>query len=267
MDANVGGEVARVLAAAVEAAVEAGALLRSGFGSAFTVERKEGRHNLVTSYDREAERLIVERLRQQFPESSFWAEESGRSGSAGGKLVWLVDPLDGTVNFAHGIPIFCVSIAAVVDGELLCGVIYQPMLGELFTAARGEGAWLNGKRLQVSQTEALEDAILVTGFPYNVAENPGNCMEHFLRFLRLGLPIRRLGSAALDLAYVAAGRFDGFWEVALNPWDVAAGIILVQEAGGCVTHYDGTPHRLEPRSSILATNGRIHEQMRAVLQA
>ncbi len=221
----------------------------------------------MTDYDRQAEALILERLRQRFPQASFWAEESGSSGqSTQEELRWIVDPLDGTVNFAHGIPIFCVSIAAVLGGELLCGVIYQPMLGELFTALRGKGAWLNGRQLQVSTTELLEDAIVVTGFPYNVAHNPGNCIEHFVRFLRLGVPIRRLGSAALDLAYVAAGRFDGFWEVALNPWDVAAGILMVQEAGGCVTHYDGSPHRLEPRSSIVASNGRIHEQMRALLQ-
>ncbi|GBD06850.1 Inositol-1-monophosphatase [bacterium HR21] len=258
---------AAVLAAAVEAALEAGALLRSGFGSSMVVERKEGRHNLVTDYDRRAEELILERLRQRFPDSSFWAEEGGASGRYHrGGLRWVVDPLDGTVNFAHGIPVFCVSIAALLGEELLCGVIYQPMLGELFTAVRGEGAWLNGRRLRVSQTAALEDAILVTGFPYDVAGNPGNCIEHFVRFLRLGLPIRRLGSAALDLAYVAAGRFDGFWEVALNPWDVAAGIVLVEEAGGRVTHYDGSPHRLEPRSSIVASNGQIHEQMLRVLQ-
>jgi myo-inositol-1(or 4)-monophosphatase len=170
------------------------------------------------------------------------------------------------VNFAHGIPVFCVSIAAVLEGELQCGVIYQPMLGELFTALRGAGAWLNGHRLRVSSVGELDEAVLVTGFPYNVAENPGNCIEHFVRFLQRGLPVRRLGSAALDLAYVAAGRFDGFWEIALNPWDVAAGILLVLEAGGMVTHYDGSPHRLEPRSNILASNGRIHTQMQRVLQ-
>lgn len=255
-----------VLAAAVEAALEAGALLRSGFGRAVVVQHKEGRHNVVTDYDRQAEQLIVERLRRRFPDSAFWAEEGGISGSdRQDGLRWIIDPLDGTVNFAHGIPVFCVSIAAVLGEELLCGVIYQPMLGELFTALRSQGAWLNGERLQVSQTAVLEEAVLVTGFPYDVANNPGNCIEHFVRFLRLGIPIRRLGSAALDLAYVAAGRFDGFWEVALNPWDVAAGIVLVQEAGGRVTHYDGSPHRLEPRSSIVASNGRIHEQMLQIL--
>ncbi len=261
-------ELRELLAAAIEAAVEAGALLRTGFGRASVVERKEGHHNVVTEYDRQAEFLIVERLRQRFPQSYFWAEESGRSGTESADSVcWLVDPLDGTVNFAHGIPIFCVSIAAVWNEEILCGVIYQPLLGELFTAVRGEGAWLNGQRLRVSETSALEEAILVTGFPYNVAENPGNCMEHFLRFLRLGIPVRRLGSAALDLAYVAAGRFDGFWEIALNPWDVAAGVLMVQEAGGRVTHYDNTVYRLHLRSSIVASNGQLHEQLLAILQA
>ncbi len=256
-----------LLAAAIEAATEAGALLRTGCGHATVVERKEGHHNLVTDYDRQAEELILNRLRQHFPGSHIWAEESGRSSTeAADALWWLVDPLDGTVNFAHGLPVFCTSIAAVYRGDLLCGVIYQPMVGELFTAVRGEGAWLNGHRLRVSNTESLQEAMLVTGFPYNVAENPGNCIDHFVRFLRLGIPIRRLGSAALDLAYVAAGRFDGFWEIALNPWDVAAGILMVQEAGGQVTHYDGSPYRLHPRASIVASNGKLHAQMLAVLQ-
>lgn len=256
-----------LLSAAIEAATEAGALLRTGFGHAIVVERKEGQHNLVTDYDHRAEGLIVRQLRQRFPRSHLWAEESGRSCAGSTEtLWWLVDPLDGTVNFAHGIPIFCVSIAAIYGEELLCGVIYQPMVGELFTAVRGEGAWLNGRRLQVSDTGSLREAILVTGFPYDVAENPGKCIDHFVRFLRLGIPIRRLGSAALDLAYVAAGRFDGFWEIALNPWDVAAGVLMVQEAGGRVTHYDGSSYRLHPRASIVASNGRLHEQMLAVLR-
>jgi myo-inositol-1(or 4)-monophosphatase len=185
-----------LLACAVEAALRAGALLRTGFGRAVVIERKEGRHNLVTEYDRQSEALIVETIRRRFPDSSFLAEESGQLEGRQQNLCWVVDPLDGTVNFAHGIPVFCVSIAAVLEGELQCGVIYQPMLGELFTALRGAGAWLNGHRLRVSSVEELDEAVLVTGFPYNVAENPGNCIEHFVRFLQRGLPVRRLGSAA-----------------------------------------------------------------------
>lgn len=252
------------LAAAEKAALLAGNLLREGFGSSFGIANKEGRHNLVTEYDHRSEEAIIACIGAEFPDHSFLAEESGESGG-GAAVRWIIDPLDGTVNFAHSIPIFCVSIAAEAAGEVVCGVIFQPLLGELFTAVRGGGAFLNGKRLNVSRTAALNDAMLVTGFPYNVSSNPDNCIDHFSAFLRVGIPIRRLGSAALDLAYTAAGRFDGFWEARLNPWDVAAGALMVREAGGVVTDYDEREYRLG-NGRIAASNGLIHREMLGILQ-
>jgi myo-inositol-1(or 4)-monophosphatase len=253
-----------LLTIAQATALEAGDLLKEGFGTTFHIDNKEGRHNLVTEYDYKAEKLIIERITAQFPDHIFLAEESGATGDTSGVVRWIIDPLDGTVNFAHSIPIFCVSIGAELNGELLAGVIYAPMTGELFTTARGGGAFLNGHRLKVSTTAKLDDAILVTGFPYNAWENPNDCIDHFSRFVRLGIPVRRLGSAAIDLAYLAAGRFDGYWEVSLNSWDMAAGKLLLLEAGGTITTYDGAPHDLH-NGTMLATNGRIHQEMSSVL--
>lgn len=252
-----------LLAAAVQAARTAGLLLREGFGTVMERRSKEGLHNIVTEYDIRCEQLIVDHLRSVFPDSGFTAEEGGAS-RADADLHWVIDPLDGTVNFAHGIPVFCVSIAAVLHGELVCGAIYNPSLDELFTATRGQGAWLNGRRLHVTATEFVRESILVTGFPYNVNENPDHCIDQFVSMIRQGIPIRRLGSAALDLAYVAAGRFDGYWEVSLHPWDMAAGVLMVQEAGGTVTHYDNRPFVLG-KDSIVATNGIIHDELVAIL--
>lgn len=248
---------------ATSAALKAGELLRSGFGTTMERHSKSGRHNLVTEYDIRSETLIIEQLRAISPESCFLGEEGGAQGE--GSLQWVIDPLDGTVNFAHGIPIFCVSIAAVRDGAIVCGVIHHPLLNETFTVARGAGAFLNGKRLHVSETAVFDDCILVTGFPYNVIENPSNCIQQFEKMLSRGVPIRRLGSAALDLAYLAAGRFDGYWEVALHPWDMAAGVLMVSEAGGRVTHYGGEQFVLR-NDSIIATNGLIHAELVAILE-
>lgn len=255
---------ADLLDIAQKAALEAGEMLKDGFGTSFRIDNKEGRHNLVTEYDHKAEELIINRIKSAFPNHIFLAEESGATGAPAETVRWIIDPLDGTVNFAHSIPIFCVSIGAEQAGELLCGVIYAPMTGELFTGTKGGGAYLNGQQLSVSKTEKLDDSILVTGFPYNAWENPLHCIDHFSRFVRMGLPVRRLGSAAIDLAYLAAGRFDGYWEVSLNSWDVAAGKLLLQEAGGVMTQYDGSPHNLH-QGTMLATNGRIHKEMSAVL--
>lgn len=257
-----------LLATAVDAALKAGTILRNGFGTSFDISSKEGRHNLVTEYDTAAEKAIIGHITALFPDHVFLAEESGSTGQFRPDTVqWIVDPLDGTVNFAHGIPIFCVSIGAVVNNDIVCGVIYHPLLNELFTAVRGQGARLNGTPLHVSSPTTLQDSILVTGFPYNVHENPRNTIGHFSRIVGMGIPVRRLGSAALDLAYVAAGRFDGFWEVKLHPWDVAAGKLLVEEAGGTVTHYDGSPYRLDG-DTIIATNGsRLHTDLSSVLCA
>lgn len=258
----------QLLAVAVEAAHKAGSILKNGFGSSFAISSKEGRHNLVTEYDTAAEQAIISHIQAAYSNHSFLAEESGASGLQRPDTVqWIIDPLDGTVNFAHNIPIFSVSIAAALNGQLLCGVIYQPLLGELFTASRGNGAYLNNKKLCVSATDTLADAILVTGFPYNIHENPRNAIGHFARIIGKGLPVRRLGSAALDLAYVAAGRFDGFWEVQLHPWDVAAGQLLIEEAGGKITHYDNSAYSME-NPTILATNGKaLHNELSALLCA
>ena len=246
---------------AIDAALKAGIILRHGFGTSFNISNKEGKNNLVTEYDHKAEAIIIDSIKSEFPEHRFLAEESGKSGNKdSGEVRWIIDPLDGTVNFAHSIPIFSVSIAAEKDGELLCGVIYQPILDELFTAVKGEGAYLNGKKLQASNSDDMQTSFLVTGFPYNVNQNPCGCIDHFVNIIRNGIPVRRLGSAALDLAYVAAGRFDGFWEINLNPWDVAAGVLLVREAGGKVTQYDNSDYHVFD-DSILATNGLVHNQI------
>jgi myo-inositol-1(or 4)-monophosphatase len=263
-------ETSHLLQTATNAALAAGNLLKNGFGTQFRIDNKEGRHNLVTEYDHAAEKLIVSSIHAEFPDHVFLGEEGGGTTEVAPNTVrWIIDPLDGTVNFAHSIPIFCVSIGAeyiTPDGssELVCGVIFAPMTDELFTAERGKGAALNGSPLHVSRTDKLNDAILVTGFPYNASDNPGGCIDHFTRFVGMGIPVRRLGSAAIDLAYLAAGRFDGYWEVSLNAWDVVAGKLLLLEAGGRMTQYDGAPHDLM-RGTMLASNGHIHEEMSAVL--
>ncbi len=245
--------------AAIEAAQAAGALLRKGFGSRFaTTEKGGGIQNTVTEYDSAAEKLILEFLEQEVPGSSFLAEESGASPAAS-PILWIVDPLDGTVNFAHGIPMFSVSIAAAVNGEVVAGVVYQPLLNELFFAEKGKGAYLNGQSLRVSDIASIEKAILSTGFPYNVAENPLGCIDAFAKIAGTGVPLRRLGSAAIDLCYVAAGRFEAHWEVILQPWDMAAGKLIIEEAGGTVTNYTGqTINPLLP-SPVIASNGHLHQ--------
>ncbi|CAN5553309.1 inositol monophosphatase family protein [soil metagenome] len=255
----------QLLEAARAAAHLASAELQRGFGTAMEQRSKSGLHNLVTEYDERCERMIIDQLRTAFPDSGFLGEEGGGSNE-GASLQWVIDPLDGTVNFAHGIPIFCVSIAAVVDGTITAGVISAPMVNEEFTVALGSGAFCNGKRLSVSTTPTVEASILVTGFPYNVSTNPDHCIEQFAALIQRGIPIRRLGSAALDLAYVASGRFDGYWEVSLHPWDMAAGVLLVEEAGGRVSHYHDRPFVLGT-GSIIATNGLIHAELNSTLES
>jgi myo-inositol-1(or 4)-monophosphatase len=251
--------------AAIEAALQAGDLLKKGFGTHFTISTKSEKHDLVTEYDRQSEKLIIQFLRDNVPSSSFLAEESGSHGERNAEILWIIDPLDGTVNFAHEIPVFAISIAAQRDGQMLCGVIYQPMTQELFIAEKGLGSYLNGHRIHVTRTESLDGAFLSSGFPYNLATNPLNCIEHFSDVLRLGIPIRRLGAAAVDLAYTAAGRFDGFFEIGLCPWDIAAGILLIEEAGGKVSHWKEKVFDLFEKKPIMATNGLIHKALAKVL--
>lgn len=249
---------------AIEAALLAGELLRQGFGTQFAISSKEGRHNLVTEYDHLSEKEIIAFIKQQVPASSFLAEESGSSGKKE-EILWIIDPLDGTVNFAHQIPVFSVSIAAQKGDDIISGVVYQPMTHELFVAEKGKGAFLNGQRLHVSGVKQIEMAMLATGFPYDLAKNPFHCIDHFVDILKLGIPIRRMGSAAIDLAYTAAGRFEGFFEVELAPWDVAAGKLLVEEAGGRVTHWDKRPFDIHSRETVFASNGHIHDATAAIL--
>jgi myo-inositol-1(or 4)-monophosphatase len=248
---------------AMEAALLAGELLRQGYGTRFSISSKEGRHNLVTEYDHKAEKMIIDFLGKNTPGSSFLAEESGVHGSS--DIQWIIDPLDGTVNFAHGIPMFAVSIGALLHKKIVSGVVFQPMTHELFVAETGKGAFLNGSKIKVSSVGTLEDAILATGFPYDLAKNPSHCIEHFVDILRLGIPIRRLGSAAIDLAYTAAGRFDGFFEAKLAPWDIAAGKLILEEAGGVVTHWDGTTYDIFSQKTVLACTPRIHKPMTTLL--
>lgn len=251
----------RLTMIATLSALKAGEILRKGFGTATTFETKEGRHNLVTEWDNKAEAVIIESIKAHFPDHSFLAEESGESGEKGDGIHWIIDPLDGTVNFAHKIPMFSVSVAAAFQSDILAGVVYNPLLEELFIAEKGNGAYLNGERLKVTETAVLDSAIAGTGFPYNVHENPLCCLDHFNTFAKMGVPIRRIGSAALDLSYVAAGRFDSFWEVSLQPWDYAAGKLLIEEAGGTFTDFGGNPISSLSEGPIIATNGILHDQM------
>ena len=295
--------LSQITLVAIEASLLAGELLRQGFGSQFSISNKEGRHNLVTEYDHKAEKEIIRFIKNEIKNSCFLAEESGHSGNQGEQILWIIDPLDGTVNFAHQIPFFAVSIAAVFDDKIQSGIIYQPITDELFVAEKGKGAFLyrtrpktgnldrrqapgiddprellcrskskfftesgiNGQKLSVSKVKEIASSMLSTGFPYDLEINPFHCIEHFVDLLKLGLPIRRFGSAALDLAYTAAGRFEGFFEVELAPWDVAAGQLIVEEAGGRVSRWNGEPFDIYSRETIVATNGLIHDQIVKIL--
>jgi myo-inositol-1(or 4)-monophosphatase len=251
---------------AIQTAREAGRVLAEKFGRALRVTNK-GDIDLVTEADIASERLIVERIRSYHPRHAILTEESGdvvALGDVDSEYKWIIVPLDGTTNYAHGYPVFCVSIALEHEGRVVVGVVYDPTRDELFAAERGQGATLNGRSLRVSETNELNDALLCTGFPYDVRDR-GDFARHFRNFIMRAQSVRRDGAAALDLAYVAAGRFDAFYEEGLRPWDVAAGVLLVEEAGGRVTHYDGSPFRVYT-PPIAASNGLIHEAMLDVLR-
>lgn len=257
------GLVDDFLKVALRAAEEAGAIQRSMLDRKKEVAYK-GEINLVTEVDKRCETRIIEIIRGVFPEHNILTEETPMA-ETGSPFKWIVDPLDGTTNYAHGYPIFSVSIALEREGEVLLGVVFDPTRGEQFIARKGEGAFLNGKRIVVSETESLNRALLSTGFPYDLRESRENNVDHFNRFIFAAQAVRRDGSAALDLCYVAAGRFDGFWELKLHPWDVAAGTLMVEEAGGRVTDFSGNPASIYHRQ-ILASNGRIHDEMLRILQ-
>ncbi|MBN1209866.1 MAG: inositol monophosphatase [Myxococcaceae bacterium] len=235
---------------AEEGARLAGRLLAERFQGERTIEFKRSGIDLVTDADKAAEEALLQFLRARYPGHAILAEESGASQGTG--LRWLIDPLDGTTNYAHRVPHFCVSVAVDGPGGVLAGAVYDPMLDELFSAARGEGATLNGQPLKASATSEVGRALLCTGFPYDVRERPEGPVGLFNRFIRRAQGIRRTGSAALDLAYVAAGRFDGFFEFSLKPWDIGAGSLLVKEAGGVMTAIDGTPFDVM-RGDVLAS--------------
>jgi myo-inositol-1(or 4)-monophosphatase len=254
-----------MLSTAIRAAREAGAFLKHSVGKVKHVEmKKDEERNLVSEIDKASEAMIIRTIKEKFPDHAILAEESGGTQSTA-EYTWVIDPLDGTTNFLHRLPIFSVTIGIEWKGEIIAGVVYDPNADELFTAERGSGAFLNGTRLHVSHASRLIESLVVTGFPYNISDNPDHAVERFEHFLMECQGIRRLGSAALDLCYVAAGRFDGFWEVSLNPWDMAAGILIVKEAGGQVTDFSGGAASIY-KKQILASNAIIHQSMLQVLQ-
>jgi myo-inositol-1(or 4)-monophosphatase len=255
----------RFLATAAEIVLRAGRLQIARRHSGFRIDKK-GSIDLVTEVDLECERLCRDVLAERFPDHGVLAEEMGDgTGATASPYRWVFDPLDGTTNYAHGLPIFCASLALEYGGRAIVGAIYDPSRQELFTAERGGGAFLNGLPLQVSTTSALVDALLVTGFPYDVHQQHADLLQLFGAFLATARAVRRLGSAAIDLCYVAAGRFEGFWEQYLRPWDVAAGALIVEEAGGRVTGMDGGP--FDPCAAhLLATNGAVHDAMLNVIR-
>lgn len=242
---------------------EAGDIVREGFGKNFSVETKGSLTNLVTEYDKKSESAIIEFIKKEFPSHSVLAEESGNHKN-GGEYLWVIDPLDGTTNFAHGLPIFSISIGVQKNGETICGVVYDVMRDALYSSELGSGSFCNGRKLNVSTNPDLRRSVLVTGFPYNVAENPDHAFEHFIAFLKNARAVRRLGSAAIDFCYTAEGVFDGFWEVFLHPWDMCAGKLLVEEAGGIVTDFSGNAINIFSKQ-ILATNRLIHQKMITIL--
>lgn len=253
---------------AIQTARDAGRVLAERFGRSLEIANKS-ELDLVTESDLASERLIIDRIKSHYPRHAILAEESGASEPVDRERDsdwrWIIDPLDGTTNYAHGYPCFCVSIGVENQGRMELGVVYDPMRDEMFTAERGQGAALNGRRIRVSTTLNLASALLCTGFPYDVRER-SEFARHFANFIMAAQGVRRDGAAALDLAYVAAGRFDGFWEEGLKPWDVAAGGLLIEEAGGRVSTYSGGPLNIFS-PPILASNGLVHEEMMQVLNS
>jgi myo-inositol-1(or 4)-monophosphatase len=248
---------------ATAAAREAGRIQMEHFGHSHPVQYK-GESNPVTEIDRACERAITRVILDAFPDHDVLAEESPFEGK-GSRWKWIVDPLDGTTNYLRGFPVFAVSIGLEVEGEVKAGVVYYPALDELFQGESGGGAYLNGKRIYVSQVHDLNKSFLCTGFPYDIRTHADLYLTYFRQFITRCFAIRRPGSAAIDLCYVAAGKFDGFWELKLHPWDVAAGSLLITEAGGRVTDFRGRPLNIYSEE-ILASNGFIHEQMLGVIE-
>ena len=248
---------------AVSAAKKAAVILQKRFGNISNV-RKKAAEELVTEADTESEEEIISIMKSTFPDYGILSEEFGMLDTSS-EYRWIIDPLDGTVNFAHGVPIFCISIGLTFEGGVVLGVVFNPVAGELFTAISGQGTQLNGRPIRVSSVAALSDSLLVTGFPYNVNQIFNQVHTRYGNCLKAAQGLRRLGSAALDLCYVACGRFEGFWEQNLKPWDTAAGSLIAAEAGGRVTTFSNQPFTVD-QPEILATNGRVHGAMIELLK-
>lgn len=248
---------------AVDLARKAGLLLMDKLNKSIEIQYK-GDINLVTEADKMSEALIIESIKKNYPDHGILAEESPAIRGCS-SMRWIIDPLDGTTNFAHGYPVFCVSIALEKDGQVMLGVVYDPTRRDTFVAVRGGGAYLNDVKLSVSKTIDLTRSLLATGFPYDIRESKDNNLNYFNLMAREAQAIRRAGAAALDIAYVAAGRFDGFWELKLMPWDMAASCLMVEEAGGKITDISGGPWSIDS-PHLVVSNGRIHEQMIAALK-
>jgi len=249
----------------VNIAKEAGSVIREGFGKSFKIEFKTGENNLVTEIDKASEKVITDFIRKKYPSHSILAEEgSGEQNDS--EYLWVIDPLDGTTNFAHGLPIFSVSIGLQKNGKTIAGVVYDVMRGIIFSAELGAGAFAKSEKIAVSNNDNLAHSMLVTGFPYNKKENPDKLFERFIALTKTARGVRRLGSAAIDFCYLASGVFDGFWEVHLHPWDICAGKLIVEEAGGRVTDFDGNKTNIFTKR-ILSTNGKIHEQVIEVMDS
>lgn len=248
----------------IEIAKEAGRFLKENEGKISEIKEKGSFTNLVTDIDKSSEKMIKAFVEKNFPGHGVLAEESGAS-SPTSEYRWIIDPLDGTTNFTHAFPVYSVSIAVEHKGEIVAGAVYDPNFDELFSAEKGSGSFMNGKRLKVTSTDKLERSMLATGFPYDVKDNPFRCVEHFEAFLVKSQAVRRMGSAAIDICYVAAGRLDGFWEVNLHPWDTAAAVLITTEAGGKVTGFHGEKYSIYQKDIVLS-NERIHGEMLEVIR-
>lgn len=246
-----------------KAAKAAGILVLEKFQTRFSIDHKDGINNLVTEVDKTSELLIRNIIREAFPDHGIIGEEFEQKESRG-KYNWIIDPIDGTTNFAHGIPICAISIALMADDQVIMGCVYNPMMNEFFFAEKGKGAFLNEQPISVSDNADFQKAFLVTGFPYHLPENETDITETFRKLVTMGLPVRRFGAAAIDLCWVACGRLDGFWEWNLQPWDIAAGYLILVEAGGKVTDFQDNAGTVWHKET-LATNGKIHETLRLAI--
>lgn len=247
-----------IMETAVEAAKEAGSYASGRIGKLKEISHKDGVNNLVTDVDKTSEKMIIGRIKNKFPDHSVLAEESGEHAS-GGEVKWIIDPLDGTINYAHGFPIYCVSIAVSIKESVAVGVVYDPSRDELFSAEEGKGAFLNGTKISVSKRPLLKESLIATGFAYSTEGRIAN-IDYFKKMLEKAQAVRRAGSAALDLSYVACGRLDGFWEMGLCPWDTAAAQLILKEAGGKISKFNGGEWGIYDKE-VIASNGLIHEEL------